>query len=178
MTALLLSIILTLTSCGDNNSFGNKQKIEDSLLKTQRQHIIDSSDILIHDSTILYTGWYYVVDSSKGHRRQLEKSDKTYFLDLKPIITSKNISTFEIYESSHNAEKHFGLVMRFDKEGTENWSMATRNSIGNKLAFILDNRLLQVATVNSQITGGVSELSGNFSKQELENFKTIIENEK
>jgi hypothetical protein len=178
MTALLFSIILILTGCGDNNSFGNKHRIGDRLLEDPDHNIKDSPDILIHDSTVLYTGWYYVVDSSKGYGRQLEKSDETYFLDPKPIVTSKNIITFKIYESNYNGEKYFGLEMRLDKEGTENWSIATRNSIGNKLAFILDNRLLQVATVNSQITGGVTALSGDFSRQELENFKTIIESEK
>jgi hypothetical protein len=48
-----------------------------------------------------------------------------------------------------------------------------------KLAFILDNRLLQVATVNSQITGGITALNRrDYSRQELENFKIIIESEK
>ena len=69
--------------------------------------------------------------------------------------------------------------MRLGKEGTENWSYATQKAIMKKLAFILDNRLLQVATVNSQITGGITALNRrDYSRQELENFKIIIESEK
>ena len=69
--------------------------------------------------------------------------------------------------------------MRLDKEGTQHRSYATQKAIMNKLAFILDNRLLQVATVNSQITSGVTALNrGDYSKQELENFKTTIETER
>ena len=69
--------------------------------------------------------------------------------------------------------------MRLDKEGTENWSYATQKAIMKKLAFVLDNELLQVATVKSQITGGVTVLNrGDYSRQELENFKTVIESER
>jgi len=179
MTALLFSLILVLTSCGDNNSDRDKQKIGDRLLEDPEHHIKDSPDILKHDSTVLYTGWYYVVDTSNGYKRQLDKSEETYYLDPKPIVTAKNITTFEIYESSYNNKKYFGLTMRLDKAGTENWSIATAKAITRKLAFVLDNRLLQVATVNSQITAGVTALNrGGYSREELENFKTIIESEK
>lgn len=175
MTAFLFSIALLLTSCVDNA----KQKVGDRLLEDPEHHIKDSPDILKHDSTVLYTGWYYVVDTPNNYKRQLDKSDETYYLDPKPIVTAKNVTTFKIYESSYQNKKEFSLEMRLDKEGTENWSYATQKAIMNKLAFILDNRLLQVATVNSQITGGVTALNrGDYSRQELENFKTIIESEK
>ena len=177
MTTLLFSLIFLLTGCTDNNSV--KQKIGDRLLEDPEHHIKDSPDILKHDSTILYTGWYYVVDTPNNYKRKLDKSDETYYLNPKPITNAKNITTFEIYESSYNNKKVFGLTMRLDKQGTENWTNATYRAVGNKLAFVLDNRLLQVAMVNSQITGGVTALNrNNYSRQELENFKTIIESEK
>jgi hypothetical protein len=178
MTALLFSFVLLLTSCADNSSTERSKKISDRLFEDPEHHIKDSPDILKHDSTILYTGWYYVVDTPNNYKRQLDKTDETYYLDPKPIITAKNITTFEIYEGNYNNKKYFGLVMRLDKEGTENWSYATQKAVTKKLAFILDNRLLQAPTVNSQITGGVTELSrDHYSRQDLENLKTIIESE-
>ena len=177
MTTFLFSLLFLMTGCADNTS--SKQKIGDRLLEDPEHHIKDSPNILKHDSTILYTGWYYVVDTPNNYKRQLDKSDETYFLDPKPIVTAKNIKAFEIYEGSYNNKKYFGLTMRLDKEGTENWSNATHRAVGNKLAFVLDNRLLQVAMVNSQITGGVTALNRlDYSRQELENFKTIIESER
>jgi len=68
--------------------------------------------------------------------------------------------------------------MQLDKEGTKNWSIATENSRGKHLAFVLDNRLLQVAKVNSQITGGMTALNrGDYTQQELEKVKIIVERE-
>ncbi len=177
-SALFFSLFLVLTGCKNSNSNQPDQKIGDRLLEDPEHHIKDSPDILKHDSTVLYTGWYYVVDTPNSYKRQLDKSDEIYYLDPKPIITAKNVTTFEIYESNTD-KKYIGLAMRLDKEGTENWSNATQKAIMKKLAFILDNRLLHVGTVYSQITGGVTALNrGSYSRQELESIRTIIESEK
>jgi hypothetical protein len=179
MTAVLFSFLFLLTSCAGNGSNELKQKIGDSLLKDPGHYIRDSQDILKYDSAVLNTGWYYVADSPTGFKRQLDKSNETYYLDPTPIVTAKNFTTFELYESNFNGKKYAGLTMRLDKVGTESWSNATLIAIGSRLAFILENRLLQVARVNSQITGGITALNrGDYSRQELENFKKIIETEK
>jgi preprotein translocase subunit SecD len=176
MATFILTIIFFLTSCNDS-ALGDRQKTGDRLLEDTEFHN-DSPDILKHDSSVLYTGWYYVVDTPNGHKRQLDKSEETYYLDPKPITAAKNVTISEIYESSYNGKKYYGLTMRLDKDGTESWSHATAKAevMGLRLAFILDNRLLQVAKVNAQITDGVTALNrGIYSPQELENFKTLIE---
>jgi hypothetical protein len=176
MTTLFLSFMFLLTACSDNNS---QAQVGDRLLEDPEHHIKDSPNITKHDSTILYTGWYYIVDTDNGFKRQLDKSTDTFFIDQKPIVVAKNFTTFEIYESNAGGQKYIGLTMRLDEQGTENWSVATEKAIGKQLAFILDNKLLYIAKVNSQITAGVTALNrGDYSKAELENFKTIIESEK
>lgn len=176
MTTLFICLIFLLISCSDNSS---QTKIGNRLLEDPEHHIKDSPGITKHDSTILYTGWYYVIDNDNDFKRQLDKSTDTFFLDPKPIVTAKNFTTFEIYESNAGGQKHVGLIMHLDQTGAESWSIATEKSIGKQLAFILDNRLLQVAIVNAQITAGVTALNrGDYSRAELENFKTIIESEK
>ena len=176
MTTLFLSFIFLLTACSGNNS---QAKVGDRLLEDPEHHIKDSPNITKHDSTILYTGWYYIVDTDNGFKRQLDKSTDTFFIDPKPIVVAKNFTTFEIYESNAGGQKYIGLTMRLDEAGTENWSVATEKAIGKQLALILDNRLLHVAKVNSQITAGVTALNrDDYSRAELENFKTIIESER
>lgn len=176
MTTLFISLIILLTSCSDNNS---QTKKGDRLLEDPEHHIKDSLDIIKYDSTILYTGWYYVIDNDKNFKRQLDKSTDTFYIDPQPIVTAKNFTTLEIYESNADGQKYVGLTMRLDQTGTENWGIATEKSIGKQLAFILDNRLLQVVKVNEQIITGVTALNrGAYSRAELENIKTIIESEK
>jgi preprotein translocase subunit SecD len=176
MTTVFMSIILMLTSCLQN---GSQTKTGGRLPEDPEHHIKDNSNTTKHDSTILYTGWYYIVDTDNGFKRKLEKSSETFFINPKPIVTAKNFTTFEIYESKAGGQKYVGLTMRLDKIGTENWSVATGKAIGKQLAFILDDRLLHVAEVNSQITAGVTALiREDYSKAELENIKTSIESEK
>ncbi len=176
MTTLFLSIFLILTSCSNSDS---QTITSDRLLEDPEHHIKDNPDITKHDSTILYTGWYYIVDTDNGFKRQLDKSNDTFFIDPKPIVTAKNFTTFEIYESNAGGENYIGMIMRLDKTGTEKWSIATEKATGKQLAFILDNRLLQVANVNGQITAGVTALNrGDYSRAELKNFKKIIKSEK
>jgi hypothetical protein len=176
ITTIFLSVIF-LISC---NSSNKKADSNDRVLLEDPEHQIkDSPKITKHDSTILYTGWYYIVGADNGYKRQLDKSTETYFIDNHPIVTVKNFTTLEIYESDSGGKKYVGLTMRLDEKGAENWSIATEKSIGGYLAFILDDRLLYVAKVNSQITVGVTALNrGDYTRQELENFKTIIESEK
>lgn len=175
MCTLFLSIILMLTSCSDSSS---QTKTSDRLLEHSEHRIEDSPENTKHDNTILNTGWYYILETDNGVKRQLDKSTDTFFIDPKPIVTAKNFTTFEIYENNFGGKEQIGMTMRLDKAGTEKWSIATEKAIGKQLAFILDNRLLQVAKVNAQITAGVTALNrGDYSRAELEDFKTLIEHE-
>ena len=180
LTSFIFTVILLITGCNSSKS-PHIQRSGDRLLIDPEHQMKNSPAILKHDSTILYTGWYYVVDTPNGYKRQLDKSTETYYLDPKPILTAKNVKTFEIYENSYNDKKYYGLTMHLDKDGTESWSYATGKAevMGLQLAFVFDNKLLQVSNINSQVTGGVTALNRvDYSREELENFKTIIKNEK
>ena len=165
ITTFILVFTFILTNCSGSN------------LRTKsnnKEHY--NTDTIKLDSTYLETGWYYIVDNDNNFQRQLDKSNDTFFIDPRPIVTAKNFMKFEIYTSRYG---DVGLSILLDKKGTKNWSIATEKAIGNYLAFILDNKLLQVARVNSQITVGVTALNrGDYSKEELEKIRTIIENEK
>ncbi len=170
MTSLLVSLLF-LIACGNSDTIRNNR----ILIPDPEHQIKDSPDITSFDS-ILYTGWYYIADINNGYKRQLDKSHDYYFIDPKPIVIAKNFKRLEIY---NNKEEVFEMLIQLDETGTKAWSIATDKYVGKKLAFILDNRLLEADYVNSQITAGVTALiRGDYTKAELENFKIIIESEK
>ena len=142
---------------------------------SKKSNTNDEPELARQDS-ILITGWYYIVDSDSGYRRQLEMDTLFYFIDPTPIVSVKHFTTLEVTENKwHDAM----LVIRFDKKGTKAWSEATKKYIGKQLALIIDNKLIVTPEVNSQITGGVSALgTAWYTKQDLEKFKAIIEKEK
>lgn len=125
---------------------------------------------------ILQTGWYYVVDSNNGYKRLLDKSNEYYFIDPKPIVNVKEFTVLEVYKN--NYDDNYGLSIQLNKKGTEAWADATGESIGKKLGFIFDDKLLYAPNVNSQITFGITALNrGDISKNDLEEIKIIIERE-
>ena len=147
---LALFLIITLTVCGQGN---NQSKSENNIN---------------HSDTVLKTGWYYVSDQETNFKRQLYKSSDFFYINPDAIVTVENFEELKITENEFNGNKYSSLIIRFDKQGTENWSIATKKSIGNQLALIIDDKLMSVPKVNAQITVGVSSLSGVGTKEELE----------
>ncbi|MBP7558675.1 MAG: hypothetical protein KA821_20560 [Chitinophagaceae bacterium] len=175
-TLYLLFTLSTFTVTGCSNSQKPQSKKSSWLPEYPEHHIKENPDRLKRDSTVLYTGWYYIADTPNTYMRELEKTDETYYLNPQPIVTVKSFTNIELYESNYNGKMYLGLEIQFDKTGTEAWRLATRKAISKKVAFILDNKLLYVATVNSEITNGVSVInSDKHSRSEFENFRTIIE---
>ena len=133
---------------------------------------ITSKVILKNDST-LQTGWYYVISEGKGLRRHRSEDTTLYFLDSTPIVTAQNIVSFEIYEMEAG---DYGMIIQLDEEGTAAWSVATRKSVGRKLGFVVDNKLLSVPIVNSEIPNGMTAFSGDYTKEEMLEIQKQIEN--
>lgn len=134
----------------------------------------DPEKITSKSDSTLETGWYYVLKTDDGVRRELDRDTTYYFLDSLPIVTAKNIVKFNIYTSVYG---DVGMSMQLDEEGTRAWSIATRKATGQQLAFVVDDKLLHVAIVNSEITGGMTALNrGIYTTQELEEIQKQIEN--
>ncbi|MBN1619247.1 hypothetical protein JW890_00850 [candidate division WOR-3 bacterium] len=169
---IVFTVLLSACEVSNNgNSVTERITIEDP-----EHHMKDSPDILVHDSTVLYTGWYFVLESENDYMRQLDKTCDTFYIDPNPIVSANNFTSFEIIENDENG---LNLIMRLDEKGTENWSAATEKAIGKRIAFILDNRLLCVKKIYAQVTNGTTTLNpGTFTQQELDNYKTILESER
>ncbi len=120
----------------------------------------------------LQNGWYEISKSESGVIRKDKRTNEKYYLVSEPIVTSKNI---ESYEEFSNFEGHEGIALYFDNKGTERWRIATKNSTGSYLIFILENEIISVQKVNSEITGGVSAFWKNLqTENEWKKLKEIL----
>jgi hypothetical protein len=178
MTFILLIMLLMVYIPGE--SVGRQIKSGDRSTEAPLRWTKAQPKITRHNSSFLLTGWYYVVASGKGLKRQLEKSNGRYFIDRNPILTPRNFSVLSIDGSTLSGGRYsYRLTMQLDREGHKLWAIATEKSIGKQLAFILDNRLLYVAEVLNPILSGVTVIDrGNDSRQEMEKLKAIIESER
>jgi len=166
----LINLIIILTASGNNN-----QSL-DVNFQNQEKNEVSSSD----QDTILPTGWYFVLEEGAPNAiaKQLDKSTAILFLHRVPILT---VSNFESVTISENATKDKTIAMQFDEIGTLKWAAATEKASRNRdrIAFIVDNVLLDAPFVNARIPNGVSAVScgGYYSENELQQLKKRIENE-
>jgi len=133
-----LILILFLFGWSSSDTVNNRIKIPD-----WKHHIKDSPDILKIDS-VLYTGWYFIKDTSTGYKRQLEKTNETYNIDPIPIVTATSFDKVTMFHE----KDCYALLIWLDKKGSYTLNVAKQEFKGSKLAFILDNRLLRTQLVD------------------------------
>ena len=66
------------------------------------------------------------------------------------------------------------VSMTMNAEGSKTWEKLTRDNIGNAIAIVLDNQVYSFPNVHSAISGGSSEISGNFSPEEAKDLANVL----
>lgn len=74
------------------------------------------------------------------------------------------------YDQHGNPE----ISMSMNREGARTWSRLTADNIGSSVAIVLDDYVYSYPTVQAEITGGRSSISGNFTVQEAQDLANIL----
>ena len=70
------------------------------------------------------------------------------------------------------------VSMTMNAEGANIWARLTKDNIGKQIAIVLDGTVYSYPTVNSEITGGSSEISGNFDMEEATDLTNVLKSGK
>ena len=70
------------------------------------------------------------------------------------------------------------VSMTMNAEGASVWAHLTKDNIGKQVAIVLDGLVYSYPTVNTEITGGSSEITGNFDVQEAEDLANVLKSGK
>jgi preprotein translocase subunit SecD len=118
---------------------------------------------------ILKDGWYEL-DRKQGKVIRKEPFvGKLLSINPKAVI---QVSHFESYHEYRPGE----IAVYFDTIGTEKWRKMTKNSIGFKIVFILDNEVFYSPLVNSEITTGVCTFTKTtYTKESWYKLEKIID---
>jgi SecD/SecF fusion protein len=66
------------------------------------------------------------------------------------------------------------IGMSMNAEGARTWKRLTRENIGKSIAIVLDDNVYSYPTVQGEIGGGNSQITGNFSLNEAEDLANIL----
>ena len=70
------------------------------------------------------------------------------------------------------------VSMSMNAEGANIWARLTKDNIGKQVAIDLDGMVYSYPIVNSEISGGSSEISGNFTLEEAEDLANVLKSGK
>ena len=80
--------------------------------------------------------------------------------------------------SEHDNLKGEVVNMRMSDEGASRWSSVTKDNVGRSIAIVMDNVVYSYPNVNQQITGGSSEITGNFTPEEANDLSNVLKSGK
>ena len=70
------------------------------------------------------------------------------------------------------------VSMSMDAEGSKIWARMTKENIGKSIAIALDGYIYSFPTVNGEITGGNSQITGNFTVEEAKDLANTLKSGK
>jgi SecD/SecF fusion protein len=77
--------------------------------------------------------------------------------------------------ANQNGSGGFEVEMAMNSEGAAAWKRITGSNIGKSVAVVLDNAVYSAPTVQSEISGGRSSITGNFSAKESQDLANILQ---
>ena len=66
------------------------------------------------------------------------------------------------------------VSMRMNADGSKTWARLTKENVGREIAIVLDDYVYSFPTVNGEISGGSSEISGNFTPEEAKDLANVL----
>ncbi len=66
------------------------------------------------------------------------------------------------------------VTMAMNNDGARRWAQLTKQNIGRSIAIVLDDYVYSAPNVNSEITGGRSEISGNFTPEQTKDLANVL----
>jgi len=71
-----------------------------------------------------------------------------------------------------------GVSMTMNAEGANAWARITKENIGRQVAIVLDGTVYSYPTVQNEISGGSSSITGNFSVEEATDLTNVLKSGK
>ena len=94
------------------------------------------------------------------------------------LIKKRALVTGEMLTDAHQAfDSQTGQAVvnfRFNGQGSRRFGDATAQNLGKRFAIVLDNRVISAPVIQSAITGGSGQISGNFTAESANNLAILL----
>lgn len=79
---------------------------------------------------------------------------------------------------SQNGKAEYEVSMSMNSDGARKWAQLTKANLGRSIAIVLDGFVYSYPTVQSEITCGNSQITGNFTTEEAQDLANVLKSGK
>ncbi len=90
----------------------------------------------------------------------------------RPIVTGDHLENSDVSFSQYTNEPQVGF--KFDGTGAQQFGRATREHTGERMAIVLDGKVLSAPRINEPILGGSGVITGRFTTTEAKDLSTML----
>lgn len=87
------------------------------------------------------------------------------------LVTGENLKDAQ---ASPNQDGTFAVSLEFDKKGAKLFADATQRNLGRPIAIVIDGNIISAPTVQSHITNGNAQITGQFTSEEANNLAVLL----
>ncbi|MEE2953953.1 MAG: protein translocase subunit SecDF [Bacteroidota bacterium] len=125
------------------------------------------------DIKFTYTAKPYDIEGKYIQLVALKQNNRDGKPSMDGDVVTDATQTFGQFNNS-SAE----VSMTMNAEGAKQWKRLTAENIGKSVAIVLDGYIYSYPTVQSEISGGRSSITGNFSLEEAKDLANILKSGK
>lgn len=116
---------------------------------------------------------------SNGQKNPIKGQLPIYF--LKASADGEALLSGDVVDNAfpdYDPQKGYGVTMIMNIKGAQEWARITKENIGKQIAIVLDRGVYSAPVVQSEISGGNSSITGNFTLEEAQDLATILKSGK
>ncbi|MGZ4034549.1 MAG: SecDF P1 head subdomain-containing protein [Bacteroidia bacterium] len=91
---------------------------------------------------------------------------------LAPVSGNMITNAKVVFDNAYGNSPQISVTM--NARAASDWAKLTRENIGKSIAIVIDDQVYSYPTVQSEISGGVSSITGNFTKAEADDFANVL----
>lgn len=164
--------------------FGTGQESSIATIKAADRELLEKmlldeayQTVLSNNVKIAYSAKPMDVDANG---KEVANSDEYYVYFLKKdrdgnaALASGDENIIEDARENTNQTGQIEVVMQMTPAAATRWAQVTGANVGKYIAIVLDNRVYSAPVVNQKITGGNSQISGNFDIREAQDLANVL----
>lgn len=101
----------------------------------------------------------------------MDETGQPYLLKRRVVVSGENLTKASVGQGENN---QIAIDFRFDGQGARRFGEATSANIGRRFAIVLDGKIISIPTINSAISGGTGQITGNYTIQSASEFVNLL----